>query len=423
MTRLKFGVVLITTLFLFSGCERPKEPAEENRNSKFLGFIGSDSLSTDFVFSEGDPIVLNLEQSQVDAKIKLSDLITDYRMLSLKNWEGGVVGDIDKILLSDSLVFILDQYIFNSLQIFDLFTGEQVVQFIPTGEGPGEMKSITEFDLDIVNRKILIYDNSLAKVLYFSFEGDFLYEKRLPIRAHSFKIFSGNQLLFSSFNNGNDHLGKTAESDLFLLDSNFIIQNTYKYPKINQMLSDFVPRDVIRENGGVVTYFPRFANELLQIDIEKNTISPILQVDLESRGLSNKDLKDVGPDFISERKEDQKFYGFGQHFDTPNWTAMKFNRFGGTELHVYYNKITGEVISGTGFEYDFEDLIFYSFPLICADQLCVSFIKLGNTQYKDYEEFFKKMEGSGREFTKVKKFLESVEDFEQPVLLIFKLKD
>jgi hypothetical protein len=102
---------------------------------------------------------------------------------------------------------------------------------------------------------------------------------------------------------------------------------------------------------------------------------------------------------------------------------MKFNRFGGTELHVYYNKITGEVISGTGFEYDFEDLIFYSFPLICADQLCVSFIKLGNTQYKDYEEFFKKMEGSGREFTKVKKFLESVEDFEQPVLLIFKLKD
>jgi hypothetical protein len=423
MTRLKFGVVLITTLFLFSGCERPKEPAEENRNSKFLGFIGSDSLSTDFVFSEGDPIVLNLEQSQVDAKIKLSDLITDYRMLSLKNWEGGVVGDIDKILLSDSLVFILDQYIFNSLQIFDLFTGEQVVQFIPTGEGPGEMKSITEFDLDIVNRKILIYDNSLAKVLYFSFEGDFLYEKRLPIRAHSFRIFSGNQLLFSSFNNGNDHLGKTAESDLFLLDSNFIIQNTYKYPKINQMLSDFVPRDVIRENGGVVTYFPRFANELLQIDIEKNTISPILQVDLESRGLSNKDLKDVGPDFISERKEDQKFYGFGQHFDTPNWTAMKFNRFGGTELHVYYNKITGEVISGTGFEYDFEDLIFYSFPLICADQLCVSFIKLGNTQYKDYEEFFKKMEGSGREFTKVKKFLESVEDFEQPVLLIFKLKD
>jgi hypothetical protein len=423
MTRLKFGVVLITTLFLFSGCERPKEPAEENRNSKFLGFIGSDSLSTDFVFSEGDPIVLNLEQSQVDAKIKLSDLITDYRMLSLKNWEGGVVGDIDKILLSDSLVFILDQYIFNSLQIFDLFTGEQVVQFIPTGEGPGEMKSITEFDLDIVNRKILIYDNSLAKVLYFSFEGDFLYEKRLPIRAHSFRIFSGNQLLFSSFNNGNDHLGKTSESDLFLLDSNFIIQNTYKYPKINQMLSDFVPRDVIRENGGVVTYFPRFANELLQIDIEKNTISPILQVDLESRGLSNKDLKDVGPDFISERKEDQKFYGFGQHFDTPNWTAMKFNRFGGTELHVYYNKITGEVISGTGFEYDFEDLIFYSFPLICADQLCVSFIKLGNTQYKDYEEFFKKMEGSGREFTKVKKFLESVEDFEQPVLLIFKLKD
>ena len=423
MCRSNFQLQLIIILFLFSACERQKDEVTETGNSKFLSFVGSDSLSTEFIYSESDPVVLNLDENQIDAKIKLSDLMTDYRLLSLKNWEGGVVGDIDKILLSDSLVFILDQYTFNSLQIFDLFTGDQVGQFIPTGEGPGEMKEITEFDLDEANQRILIYDNSLAKVLYFNFKGDFLFEKRLPIRAHSFKIFSGNQLLFSSFNNGNGHLGKTAESDIFLLDSNFIIQNTYKYPKINQMLSNYVPRDVIRANGGVVTYFPRFSNELLQIDVANNTISPIFQVNLESKGLLEKDLEDIGPDFVSDRKEDQKFYGFGLHFVSPTWMGMKFNRFGGPELHVYYNKTTREVISGTGLEFDFEDLIFYSFPLACDGQRCVSFIRLGGTQFKDYEELFKKMEASGREFTKVKKFLESVEDFEQPVLLIFDLKE
>ncbi|MFN3998252.1 6-bladed beta-propeller [Algoriphagus sp.] len=169
MNRLKFGVVLIATLFLFSACKRQKNEVTETGNSKFLSFVGSDSLSTEFIFSEGDPVVLNLDQSQIDAKIKLSDLMKDYRMLSLKNWEGGVVGNIDKILLSDSLVFILDQNTFNSLQIFDLFTGEQVGLFYPTGEGPGEMKIISEFDLDEANRRILIYDNSLAKVLSFSF--------------------------------------------------------------------------------------------------------------------------------------------------------------------------------------------------------------------------------------------------------------
>ncbi|MFN3998251.1 hypothetical protein [Algoriphagus sp.] len=229
-------------------------------------------------------------------------------------------------------------------------------------------------------------------------------------------------MLFLSIIDGNEHLGKSGASDLFLLDSNFIIQNTYKYPKIDNKLSDFVPRDVIRENGGVLTFFPRFSNELLQIDIGSNKIFPILQVDLESKGLLEKDLKDIGLDFISDRKEDGKFYGFGLHFVTPTWMGMEFDRFGGPDLRVYYNKLTGEVISGTGVEFDFEDLMFYGFPLACDDQQCVSFISLGSINRKNYEEFFQKMEGSGREFTKVKKFLESVEDFEQPVLLVFILK-
>lgn len=417
-----FRVVFIATLFLFSACKRQKDDVTETGNSKFLSFVGSDSLSTEFVFSEGDPVVLYLDESQIDAKIKLSDLMNDYRMLSLKNWEGGVVGNIDKILVSDSLVFILDQNTFNSLQIFDLFTGEQVGLFYPIGEGPGEMKIISEFDLDEENRRILIYDNSLAKVLSFSFDGDFLFEKRLPLRAHSFKAITENQWLFLSIIDGNEHLGKSGASDIFLLDSNFSIQNTFKYPKIDNKLSDFVPRDVIRENGGVLTFFPRFSNELLQIDARNNKISPILQVGLESKGLLEEDLKEIGLDFISDRKEDGKFYGFGLHFVTPTWMGMEFDRFGGPNLQIYYNKLTGKVISGTRLEFDFEDLIFYSFPLACNNQQCVSFISLGNINRKNYEEFFLKMEGSGREFTKTKKFLESLEDFEQPVLLIFTLK-
>lgn len=421
MNRFKIGVVLVTTLFLLA-CKRQKDEVAETGNSKFLSFVGSDSLSTKFIFSDGDPVVLYLDESQIDAKIKLSDLIYDYRMLSLKNWEGGVVGNIDKILVSDSLVFILDQDTFNSLQIFDLFTGEQVGLFYPTGEGPGEMKIISEFDLDKENRRILIYDNSLAKVLFFSYAGEFLFEKRLPLRAHSFKAISKNQLLFLSIIDDNEHLGKSGASDLFLLDSNFIIQNTYKYPKIDNKLSDFVPRDVIRANGAFLTFFPRFSNELLQIDVGNNKIFPILQVDLKSKGLLEKDLNDIGFDFISDRKEDGKFYGFGLHFVTPTWVGMEFDRFGGPDLHVYFNKLTGKVISGTRLEFDFEDLIFYSFPLACEEEQCVSFISLRDINRKKYEEFFQKMEESGRDFAKFKKFLDSLEDFEQPILLVFNLK-
>jgi hypothetical protein len=196
MNRIQLGVVLIATLFLFSACESQKDEVTETGNSKFLNFVGSDSLSTEFIYSEGEPEVLNLDQSQIDAKIKLSELMTHYRLLSLRSSEGGVVGDIDKILVTDSLIFVHDENTFNALHIFDLFSGEQVGLFTPTGEGPREMKEISDFDLDETNRRILIYDNSLSKVLYFTFEGNFLFEKKLPIRAHSFRYLSENQLLF-----------------------------------------------------------------------------------------------------------------------------------------------------------------------------------------------------------------------------------
>ena len=366
--------------------------------------------------------MLNLNKSQIYQKIKLSKLIGDYRLLSLKNWEGGVVGDVDKILLTDSLVFILDQYTFNSLQVFDLFTGEQVGLFYPTGEGPGEMKNITEFDLDEANRKILIYDNTLAKVLYFDFGGKFLYERRLPLIAHSFKIFPGNQLLLSSIGDANDHLGKNGASDLFLLDSSFVIKNTFKYPKVDQRRSYFIPRDVIRGNQGIVSYFPRFGNELLQIDEKNKSLKSLIRVDLGDQGLSEQDILAIDSLFTTTRKEDKKFYGFGSHFVTTNWIGMKFNRSGG-ELHVYYNKESGEVLSGSRLDFDFEDLISFSFPASCRGNTCITELNLGHFRDYDLNEFFQKLaKEKGRDYSEIKSFLESVEDFEQPVMLVFTLK-
>jgi hypothetical protein len=422
MNRFSMWVATLATPFLLVSCGEKRENQEETGNSKFLGFVGADSLSKEFTFSDEDPIELSLDQSQIEGKVKLSDLITEYRLVSLKNWEGGLIGAVDKILFTDSLVFILDQYTYNSLQVFDLFTGKQVALFYPTGEGPGEMKSVSEFDLDEANQRILIYDNSLAKILWFSFEGEFLYEKRIPLRVHSFKYLSGNHLLFSSIGDANDHLGKTGASDLYLIDSSFNILSFYKYPKIDQKLSNYIPRDIIRENEEIITYYPRFGNELLQIDSKKQTIKPIFRVNLGPQGLTQEDLNKIGPEFTTERKEDKKFYGFGLHFVTPTWIGMKFNRSGNSDLQLFYNKINEEVISGTGIEFDFEDLILYSFPMACKGNVCITSISLGQYRGIDLDDFFSKIEKDGRDFSEIKTFMESVEDFEQPVLLVFTLK-
>lgn len=421
MNKTSIWAVILAALSLVFACGRESERPEETGNSKFLNFVGVDSLSKELAFTDQNPVALVLNPSQIEAEIKLSDIIVDYRLLSLKNWEGGVIGSIDKVLLTDSLVFILDQYTYNSLQIFDLFTGEQVGLLYPTGEGPGEMKSVSEFDLDEANHRILIYDNSLAKILYFSFAGKFIEERRLPLRAHSIKSLPGNELLISSINDGNEHLGKSGASDLFLIDGSFNIQSYFKYPKIDQQLSNYVPRDVIRENEGLLTYFPRFSNELIQYDGATSSLNSIMQVDLGYQGLSEEDFYSIGPEFISERAEDKKFYGFGDHFVTPKWIGMSFDRYRG-ELHVYYNRMTGEVVSGSRWVFDFEDLIFYSFPAACRGNLCITDILIDDFAGVDLADYFNKVKKEGRDFSKVQSFLESIEDFENPILLISTLK-
>ena len=118
MVRSSIWVAFIATLFLFGSCSKKIETAEETGNSKFLGFVGADSLSKPFEFNEGNPIEISLDPAKIDSKVKLSDLMIDYRLVSLKNWEGGVVGAVDKILFTDSLVFVLDQYTYNSCLLY-----------------------------------------------------------------------------------------------------------------------------------------------------------------------------------------------------------------------------------------------------------------------------------------------------------------
>jgi len=60
--------------------------------------------------------------------------------------------------------------------------------------------------------------------------------------------------------------------------------------------------------------------------------------------------------------------------------------------------------------------------MACRGNICITDLGLGDLRGTGLNDLFKKIEKDGRDFTKIKTFLESVEDFEQPVLLVFTLK-
>jgi len=414
---------LVTLFFLVSSCQKDEEKGAESKNDLFNWAEGKDSTINTYSFLDEKLFKIVLNEEDIFKEFNLSDIMSNYRLLNLENKESVLLGDIDKIIFSDSLIFVLDLYLNNSIQIFDFQTGEELMVFIPTGEGPGEIKSISDFDVDFHNKRIFVHDESSAKLLEFDFGGGFFSENKLPLRAHSFKITSTRDILFSSVNNLNDHLPIAALNDLIELDSNFQIVSGFKYPILEKRKSSFLPRDLMRANEGRITYFHRYSSEILGVDIFKREISRILSVDLQEFGLSKNDLNSVDEEFVNKRKADRKFFGFGHHFVSDSWIGMKFDRFGGQELQLFYNTNEDKFVSGTKINFDFEDLISFSFPLACSSNTCISVLKMQNFKNLNLEEFFSALRKDKRDFSKIEKFIRSVEDFDQPVLLIFDLKE
>lgn len=59
----------------------------------------------------------------------------------------------------------------------------------------------------------------------------------------------------------------------------------------------------------------------------------------------------------------------------------------------------------------------------CRGNTCITELNLAHFRDYDLNEFFQKLaKEKGRDYSKIKSFLESVEDFEQPILLVFTLK-
>jgi len=87
------------------------------------------------------------------------------------------IGKIDKIISSDTLLFILDNSISKSLFIYTK-KGNAVNVIHRSGKGVGEFIRMTDFDVDTLKKEILIKDNYRKKMVHFNYKGEFLKETK-----------------------------------------------------------------------------------------------------------------------------------------------------------------------------------------------------------------------------------------------------
>src|SRR5690606_11517088 len=129
---------------------------------------------------------------------------------------------VDKLLIADNKVFILDKYQALTLFVYNL-EGEFIYKIDNYGRGPGEYEAPSDFAIDNQRKRIILYDLAGIKLVEYNInDGSFIEEKRLDFIPSTFtKTTTG----YTFFNN-NSVDGK-SEYNVIITDNNLKVVNRY----------------------------------------------------------------------------------------------------------------------------------------------------------------------------------------------------
>ncbi|GHB37850.1 hypothetical protein GCM10008106_18850 [Mongoliitalea lutea] len=411
MVALAFGA----TIFMIS-CTNQR--SQHSRNTLF-DWVTDDSNVNDIPLLENHSIAIDLSGADLNQSIALSELLAGVKLVQLDESPHFLIGDIDKIIFNDSLIYMLDRYVHNSLQVFGR-KGEFIKAITPTGNGPNELQSISDFDVDADG--VYIYDNWGAKFHHYSHQWSLIEEWKVPLRVSTFRKIGDKKWLFSNIDNPNGHFLSLDDGDIVVWDQGGEHFLKFSSPLFNHHATDFTPRDVTRNNSGIITAMLRFHPEIYRWDNETNSFETLITIDLGNKGLTAKEYQSIGPSFIEERKKDQKFYSFGRHFVTEKWIGVEFSRSKGNPLFIFHDRLTGRTLHGTAIKFDVPGLLSFSLPWSCQGNTCIAHIELPRIKKSDVESYIALLKEKKLHSDELERLIRTVDDIETPILAIMTLQ-
>lgn len=168
-------------------------------------------------------IKIDVRDDDLGKTIPLSEFISEFKYVPLKTTNKGLIGFIDKLIVKNNRIYILDQLQAKSIFTFD-WNGNLLNVINKKGKGPGEYTSLKDFSV-MDDGSVLAYDSGGRKLIKYNNEGNFVSEKKITF---NFTYFSSNidgGLIFSTnYSSQNYHLPQVHCHNLLISDSNLVIK-------------------------------------------------------------------------------------------------------------------------------------------------------------------------------------------------------
>ena len=105
---------------------------------------------------KSDIIKLSIQSEKMNDSGRLSEFLTDVKLIPLETTKASLIGSIDKAVIARERIYILDKKS-QKLLLFNL-TGKFTGQVGQMGKGPGEYVEIEDFLVDADGKKLYILD-------------------------------------------------------------------------------------------------------------------------------------------------------------------------------------------------------------------------------------------------------------------------
>ena len=145
-------------------------------------------------FSKGKYVIDTIHPvitlDRYEKEFDLQDFIENISYCKLETSPESLLGNIDKMMVDSSSLFIFDRYTCNALYRFSR-SGKFITKFGKQGRGPEEYIEIYDFDVDFDNKQVLLLDLNGRKIQYYSFDGEYLRTRKVDFLATDGTAFFG----------------------------------------------------------------------------------------------------------------------------------------------------------------------------------------------------------------------------------------
>lgn len=353
--------------------------------------------------------------TNLDADFLLSNVIDSIWYLKLSDVPSDILtNNLSKIKFYENRIYILDGKN-KDLYVFDS-EGKFQFPLHSSGLGPGEFSKVSSFSIDPHFNQIVVFDDSLSKILYYTIDGKFIKERKVGYRFIDFEFLPNGKIAVDLNKTYNDHIPEIENNQLVVVDTTWkILSKGAKYNAESERGFFFTGTTLIHGMEGLF-YLQPFTSTVYLIDSNSSFV-PKININFGKNSLP-KDANFSVPfqEFMSSYGDDYAFMvDNGFHLKDILFYEILYSK--GNRRYVFYSRRTGDMFYGRP-NLDIEALgLFHVSTSLPDENVLVSYVSS--------EEVFQAKSvilDYGIKDNGLINLLENVESTDNPILIFYKLK-